>query len=178
MTATTPPLAPSITLPAVVIYDGNCNFCVTFVKLLEQWDQGQRFVYVPMQDEATLAQWHITPAACQAGMILLDPAHPQAYVQGSAAAEEITRLLPGGNGLIAAYRNWATLKGLGDATYATLRDHRYAWFGGRSQTYRSPYPAPACGGNCSPITAVSSGPDQPSPSPTSPQPFDDELPPE
>lgn len=146
MTVTPSEPAPSAVIfqPAVVIYDGNCNFCVTFVQLLEQWDRGKRFVYVPMQDETTLAQWHITAADCQAGMILLDPSNPQAYVQGSVAAEEITRVLPGGKGLIAAYRNWATLKGLGDVTYETLRDQRYTWFGARTQTYHSRYPATVC----------------------------------
>ena len=32
-----------------VIYDGNCNLCVTFTQLLETFDQGQRFQYIPMQ---------------------------------------------------------------------------------------------------------------------------------
>ncbi len=40
-----------------VIYDGNCNLCVTLVKFLEQIagsEGSARFGYVPMQDEVTL----------------------------------------------------------------------------------------------------------------------------
>ncbi len=33
-----------------VIYDGNCNFCVSLVQLLESIDRGQQFEYIPMQD--------------------------------------------------------------------------------------------------------------------------------
>ena len=33
-----------------VIYDGNCNLCVTLVQLLENLDQGKRFEYISMQD--------------------------------------------------------------------------------------------------------------------------------
>jgi predicted DCC family thiol-disulfide oxidoreductase YuxK len=30
-----------------VIYDGNCNLCVTFTQLLERFDQGKLFDYIP-----------------------------------------------------------------------------------------------------------------------------------
>ncbi len=128
----------------VVIYDGNCNLCVTFVQLLEQWDRGQKFFYVPMQAETTLAQWQITQAQCQAGMILLDLQNPSHYVQGSTAAEEISRLLPMGQVVVGVYRAWAGLKNLGDALYVQVRDHRYAWFGTRRQTYHSVHGLNSC----------------------------------
>ncbi len=128
-----------------VIYDGRCNLCVSLVKLLEQLDQGQQFCYVPMQDQETLAQWQITPADCEAGMILLQERHPQQRWQGSEAAEEIARLLPAGEVFVAAYRGMPGLKWLGDRTYEQMRDNRYAWFGQRQDLYQSAYPSP---GNC------------------------------
>lgn len=77
-----------------VIYDGNCNLCVTLVQVLENLDQGNLFRYVPMQDQTTLSQWGITSADCNMGMILIDAENPQQRWQGSDAAEEIGRLLP------------------------------------------------------------------------------------
>ncbi len=122
-----------------VIYDGNCNLCVNLVKRLEQWDQGQRFAYVPMQAEATLATWGITPADCVQGMIVLDAAQPDRRWQGSAAAEKIGELLPGCEGWVGAYRSLPGVKTLGDGLYAYIRDHRYRLFGRRNRRYDSPY---------------------------------------
>jgi predicted DCC family thiol-disulfide oxidoreductase YuxK len=123
-----------------VIFDGRCNLCVSLVRLLEQIDQGKLFRYVPMQDRAQLAQWQITEQDCEAGMIMLKDEAPYQRWQGSDAAEEIARLLPAGAPLIAAYQAMPGLKGLGDRAYAQIRDHRYAWFGGRSETYQTLHP--------------------------------------
>jgi predicted DCC family thiol-disulfide oxidoreductase YuxK len=57
-------------MPYTVIYDGNCNLCVTLVQLLEKLDQGQQFQYLPMQDQSALSQWGISAAVCEMGMIL------------------------------------------------------------------------------------------------------------
>ncbi len=120
-----------------VIYDGNCNLCVTLVQLLEKLDQGQLFLYLPMQDKAGLEQFGITPEDCEMGMILLK--ENQRW-QGSEAAEEIARLLPMGAIFIQAYRALPGMKPLGDGVYTQVRDNRYTLFGKRSSTYRSPYP--------------------------------------
>lgn len=133
-----------------IIYDGNCNLCVTLVQSLESLDRGKLFEYVPMQDEAALARLDITPDECQLGMILIDPANPAQHVQGSAAAEEIARLLPAGALFIDAYRALPGLKWMGDRGYEQVRDNRYAWFGKRSGTYQSIYPA--CETTCRPPT--------------------------
>lgn len=139
----------------IVIYDGCCNLCVSLVRLLEQLDQGQQFRYVPMQDQAALAQWQLTPADCEAGMILIQTADPHRRWQGSAAAEEIARQLPAGEGFIAAYRALPGLKWMGDRAYEQIRDHRYPWFGQRQQLYNSAYPAP---GSCSACTPTGEEP--------------------
>ncbi|KKI98417.1 thiol-disulfide oxidoreductase DCC family protein [Prochlorothrix hollandica] len=119
-----------------LIYDGNCNLCVTFTRLLETFDQGQLFHYVPMQDRTQLEQWGISGEDCALGMILVDETRDRRW-QGSDAAEEIIRLLPLGSGFVAAYRLLPGAKWLGDRTYEQIRDNRYSWFGSRSQTYWS-----------------------------------------
>ncbi|MEL6938577.1 MAG: DCC1-like thiol-disulfide oxidoreductase family protein [Cyanobacteria bacterium J06598_1] len=132
-----------------VIYDGNCNLCVTLVQLLEKLDRGQQFGYVAMQDEATLAQFDISAADCEMGMILIAPdtaegsadAPPAKRWQGSDAAEEIGRLLPMGAVFVQAYRALPGAKFSGDRTYEFIRDNRYQLFGKRDQTYTASYPA-------------------------------------
>lgn len=123
-----------------VIYDGNCNLCVNFVSILEKFDRGRQFRYIPMQDNQTLQQFNVTPEDCEMGMILIDRVDPAQRWQGSNAAEEITRLLPMGGALIAAYRAISPVKALGDSTYIQIRDNRYKLFGKRDRTYHTAYP--------------------------------------
>jgi predicted DCC family thiol-disulfide oxidoreductase YuxK len=123
-----------------VIYDGNCNLCVTLVQFLETLDRGKLFQYVPMQDQPTLERFNITPQDCEFGMILLKTDDPTQRWQGSDAAEEIGRLLPFGNGFVAAYRSLPGLKWAGDRFYEQIRDNRYTLFGKRDTTYQSAYP--------------------------------------
>lgn len=127
-----------------VIYDGNCNLCVTLVQLLEKLDRGQRFTYVPMQDEATLAQFDVTSTDCEMGMILIAPESsdetPAERWQGSDAAEEIGRLLPMGEVFVQAYRALPGAKKGGDRAYEFIRDNRYQLFGKRGETYTASYP--------------------------------------
>lgn len=132
-----------------VIYDGNCNLCVSLVKTLEAIDRGQQFIYSPMQDQATLAQLGITAADCERGMILVDRTLPERRWQGSDAAEEIGKLLPLSRPIVEAYRALPGLKWAGDRVYEQVRDHRYQLFGKRDQTYRSPHAT--CKTNCSPF---------------------------
>jgi predicted DCC family thiol-disulfide oxidoreductase YuxK len=131
-----------------VIYDGNCNLCVTLVRSLETLDQGKLFRYSPMQDEQTLLRWGITAQDCEQGMILIDGNDPQRRWQGSNAAEEIGRLLPAGSIFVDAYRALPGMKWAGDRFYEQIRDNRYAIFGKRSDTYQSAY---CVDGSCKPI---------------------------
>jgi predicted DCC family thiol-disulfide oxidoreductase YuxK len=121
----------------LVIYDGNCNLCVTLVQSLEAFDQGHLFAYVPMQDEITLRTFGVTEQDCTLGMMLINLESPQQHWQGSDAAEEIGRLLPGAAPLVAAYRAMPGLKWAGDRIYAYIRDYRYQLFGRRAMTYQS-----------------------------------------
>lgn len=128
-----------------VIYDGNCNLCVTFVQQLEQIDSAQHklrqqvklFQYIPMQDKQTLAEFSVTEADCQQGMMLINAADLTQRWQGSEAAEEIGKLLPGVDLAIDWYRWIPGLKWLGDRGYIQIRDNRYNWFGKRERTYFS-----------------------------------------
>ncbi|MCL2930900.1 MAG: DCC1-like thiol-disulfide oxidoreductase family protein [Trichodesmium sp. MAG_R03] len=124
----------------IVIYDGNCNLCVTLVQVLESIDKGKLFKYIPMQDLAALNQFNITTKDCEMGMILIKTSAPKRRWQGSNAAEEIGRLLPGGNVFVEAYRSLSGVKWIGDRFYEQIRDNRYTIFGKRSTTYNSVYP--------------------------------------
>jgi predicted DCC family thiol-disulfide oxidoreductase YuxK len=126
------------------IYDGNCNLCVTFVRQLEQIDRGNIFRYIPMQDRQTLAEFGVTEADCQQGMMLINADNPTQRWQGSEAAEAIGKLLPGVNLAIDLYRWIPGLKWLGDRGYLQIRDNRYQWFGKRERTYLSPYEFKSC----------------------------------
>ncbi|HLO47160.1 MAG TPA: DCC1-like thiol-disulfide oxidoreductase family protein [Kamptonema sp.] len=132
-----------------VIYDGNCNLCVTLVQLIENLDRGQKFQYIPMQNQADLNRFGIASQDCEMGMILIDADTPECRWQGSDAAEEIGRLLPAGNAFVTAYQAIPGWKWAGDRIYEQIRDNRYLLFGKRSTTYQSAYPV-GCGikGSC------------------------------
>lgn len=139
----------------LVVYDGRCNLCSNLVQVLERLDQGQRFQYLPMQATAALADWQITPEDCEQGMILVSMADRNQRWQGSDAAEEISRLLPVGNGFVAAYRAVPGLKGVGDRFYAWIRDHRYQVFGQRPELYTSDLPPQIdCDSHCAAFQVI------------------------
>lgn len=123
-----------------IIYDGNCNLCVSLVQCLESVDRGNQFRYAPMQDEHILKMLGITAQDCEQGMILIDSDNSDRRWQGSHAAEEIGRLIPLGDVFVASYRSLPGAKWLGDRTYEQIRDHRYNWFGPRAKTYQSNFP--------------------------------------
>ena len=131
-----------------VIYDGNCNLCVTLVQVLENLDKGELFDYISMQDEEGLKNFGVTPQDCEMGMILIDGASPERRWQGSEAAQEIGNLLPAGNLFVSAYRAIPGMQWMGDRVYEQVRDNRYTWFGKRSSTYKSAYPV-GCAANSS-----------------------------
>ena len=131
-----------------VIYDGNCNLCTTLVQLLERLDKGDRFEYIPMQDQPALSQFGITPQDCEQGMILINASMLDQRWQGSDAAEEIGRLLPLGDVFVAAYRALPGAKWTGDRAYVQIRDNRYALFGKRDRTYQPLYPAACVSNDC------------------------------
>ena len=123
-----------------VIYDGQCNLCSNLVQLLETLDKGDRFQYLPMQDQAGLDRYKITAQDCEMGMILIDNNNLDHRWQGSSAAEEIGRILPSGEMFVMAYRSLPGMKWMGDRIYEQVRDNRYSLFGRRLSTYQTVYP--------------------------------------
>jgi predicted DCC family thiol-disulfide oxidoreductase YuxK len=93
-----------------------------------------------MQDNSMISRFGITLADCQWGVILLDSHDWGKRWQGTAAIEEIVRLLPLGESFVAAYRIIPGLKWIGDRSYEQIRDHRYDWFGQRTMPHNTPYP--------------------------------------
>ncbi|NJM96277.1 MAG: DUF393 domain-containing protein [Phormidesmis sp. RL_2_1] len=126
-----------------VIYDGNCNLCVTLVQLLEKLDHGGTFSYAPMQDADVLSRFSVSSADCERGMLLINTENPEQRWQGSDAAEEIGHLLPMGAVFVRAYRALPGVKTTGDRAYEFIRDNRYQLFGKRDQTYQSEWPTHA-----------------------------------
>jgi len=120
----------------LIIYDGQCNLCSTGVQAVHALDQGCLFTYLPMQDATALAPWGITPDTCAQGMMVINMNEPDQRWQGSAAVEQLLSLLPGLAPWVDTYRGMTGLKAWGDACYAQIRDHRYAWFGARADVYR------------------------------------------
>src|SRR4028119_2485967 len=78
--------------------------------------------------------------ACEMGRSWIDGNTPERRWQGSDAAEEIGRILPGGEVFVAAYRAMPGMKWIGDRVYEQVRDNRYTLFGKRPTTYKSAYP--------------------------------------
>lgn len=123
-------------MTATVIYDGNCNLCITFVKLLERLDRGQMFAFVPMQESETLTFLQITVKEMDHGVILLKG---KEKFQGTAAIQAIGEILPGGRVLVDLYTQLPGAKSVGDQGYSWVKDNRYQLFG-QCPTYRSDYP--------------------------------------
>ena len=138
-----------------VIYDGNCNLCVSLVKLLEKLDEGQTFHYAAMQEAEVLASLGITEEDCQKGMILLSPETPREKWQGSDAAEEIAKILPTGEIFINFYRLLPGFKNMGDGLYRYIRDNRYSLFGKTGATYFSDFPISCDDDKCEQIYSSS-----------------------
>ncbi len=123
-------------MKSTIIYDGNCNLCTTFVKLLEKIDRGERFCYLPMQQVETLLHLGIHPTEMEQGVILLTD---KTKYQGMKAIERIGELLPGFDRLVSVYNQIPGVKPLSYSGYAWVKDHRYQLFG-QCQTYESIYP--------------------------------------
>ena len=134
-----------------VIYDGNCNLCVSLVKLLEKLDEGETFNYAAMQEAEVLYSLGITEEDCQKGMILLSPRTPREKWQGSDAVEEIAKILPTGETFIKFYRLLPGFKNMGDGLYRYIRDNRYSLFGKTGATYFSDFPISCDGDKCEQI---------------------------
>jgi len=85
-----------------VIYDGECGICRQSVDLLKRWDREHVLRYVPFQDEAAVARFHIALPALAAAMHLVFP-DGRAFA-GADAVPEMLRLVPGKRWLAVWFR--------------------------------------------------------------------------
>lgn len=83
----------------VVVYDGSCGFCRTWVLRLKRWDRHERLALLPLQDDSAPRVTGRTRAQLERAAHVVLP-DGRVYA-GARAFFEICRYLPGG-GLIRA----------------------------------------------------------------------------
>jgi predicted DCC family thiol-disulfide oxidoreductase YuxK len=81
--------------PWTLVYDGDCDVCGRFVRLLERWDRRQEIEVVPSQNAGVPARFPWIPAAAYADAIqLIGPGGHT--TQGAEAIEELLGIVPKG----------------------------------------------------------------------------------
>ena len=121
---------------AVILFDGVCNLCNTFVNFVIDRDRDEIFSFGAQQSAGgrkLLDGLHLTERAL-AGIILA--ADGRVYTD-SAAILEICARLPRPWKLVAGFR--FIPRPLRDTVYRWITRHRYQWFG-RSAECRVPTP--------------------------------------
>ncbi len=79
----------------VLLYDGECGFCLTWIARLRRWDRAERIRCLPAGDRATdPALPPIPDAALREAMHLVTP--DGRILPGGRALPELIRYLPGG----------------------------------------------------------------------------------
>jgi predicted DCC family thiol-disulfide oxidoreductase YuxK len=108
---------------AALLYDEDCGFCKWSLDKILAWDRAKRLRPVPIQSEdgarllasldpdARLDSWHLVDAQ---GRVF----------SGGAAAEPLSRLLPGGRPLAALF---AFFPGATERAYRYVARHRDRW---------------------------------------------------
>ena len=115
---------------ATLIYDGECGMCQRAVTLLRRWDREHVLRYVPFQDGAAVAQFHIALPALAASMHLILP-DGQVYA-GADAVPELLRRFPGKRWLAPLFRIPGVLP---------LARRIYAWIAQRRRCLVRGFPA-------------------------------------
>ncbi|HEU4410365.1 MAG TPA: DCC1-like thiol-disulfide oxidoreductase family protein [Polyangiaceae bacterium] len=125
-------------MPAIVLFDGVCNFCNAGVNFIIDRDPGGHFQFAPLQSELArqlLIERGIEPARGDPeSMVLLEG---ERVSMRSTAALRIARRLAGPVRL--AYALIVVPALLRDALYRLVARHRYRLFG-RSDACRVPTP--------------------------------------
>jgi predicted DCC family thiol-disulfide oxidoreductase YuxK len=115
----------------VVVYDGQCRFCLAQMERIRRRDRGSRFEYVANQHPALLDRFPILGQTdLQTGLRLITP-DGQVHV-GADAIYEVARRLP-------VWRHWAWLyrapgcRTVAGWVYQKIAAHRYH-LAGRCET--------------------------------------------
>lgn len=123
-------------MTAIVLFDGECNFCDASVQFIIKRDQKGFFNYASLQSEVgqDLLREHDIPQDIDSFMLIEDG---KAYMR-SAAALRIARHLDGA---------WKLLYGfivvpapIRDAIYDYIAANRYKWFGKKDDHCMLPSP--------------------------------------
>ena len=77
-----------------VIYDGNCNLCVSLVKLLEKLDQGKTFNYAAMQEQEVLSSLDNKNLNCIQYYLLVSGYYSRSRGSSSSSSSSSTRYSP------------------------------------------------------------------------------------
>jgi predicted DCC family thiol-disulfide oxidoreductase YuxK len=78
-----------------VVYDGTCEVCTRFSKVLRKWDRQGAIDIVPSQTPGLMARFPWIPASGYAESLQLIGPHGETW-QGAAAIEELLHVLPRG----------------------------------------------------------------------------------
>jgi predicted DCC family thiol-disulfide oxidoreductase YuxK len=119
-------------MPAVVLFDGVCNFCNSTVSFIIKRDPAGYFRFAALQSELAeriLADYRL-PSGPVKNIVLVEQG---ACYTRSTAALRILRRLRGP--LVLLYVLVLVPRSIRDAAYDWFARHRYGWFGKRSEYF-------------------------------------------
>jgi predicted DCC family thiol-disulfide oxidoreductase YuxK len=115
---------------AIVLFDGVCNLCDSFVRFILERDRAEKFVFASLQSEAgrKCLREHRLPEGEITSVVLIQAG--RAFTR-SGAAVRILGQLPGA---WFAARSLLLIPGpLRNGVYDWIARHRYRWFGKQDQ---------------------------------------------
>jgi len=110
----------------IILFDGVCNFCRAWVRLVIRHDPEARFRFAPLQSPAgrqLLARHGLRAEEIDSVVLIQD----ETVFTKSDAALRIVGALPGGWRLLGVFR--AIPRAGRDRVYAFIARNRYRWFG-------------------------------------------------
>lgn len=109
--------------PWTLVYDGDCNVCGRFVRLVERWDRRREVEIVPSQNSSIAARFPWIPSDAYAEAVqLIGPGGRTS--QGAQAIEDLLSILPKG-WLIAWIFKLPLVGRLADKLYRWFARNRY-----------------------------------------------------
>lgn len=115
---------------SVILFDGTCNFCDTFINKIITLDKKNQFVFASLQSEiGKKIRNHIGLSETIDSIILYQPGYAY-YVKSDAALEILERC----NSWTSVFQIFKIFpKSLRDSAYDYVAKNRYKWFGEKSE---------------------------------------------
>ena len=113
--------------PAIILFDGVCNLCNSFVQFVIRHDVASRFRFTSLQSAAgqrLLAQHGATVAATPETVVLVE--RGRVYTHSTAVLHILSGL---GGAWRLLYIGMVLPRPVRDALYRFVARHRYQWFG-------------------------------------------------